>query len=139
MYKIAIVDDNESWCFVLASSLRLHGYRVSTFTSANSFLPHAGQFDLALIDFLLPPRRYETEVDGPQLICQLKQRLSNPPLLILISAYFIDDVLNQASGICPQADAYLGKGLSVSEIVHQIDRLLAMRSSPLAQRNGVNR
>ncbi|HEY9625031.1 MAG TPA: response regulator, partial [Crinalium sp.] len=88
MYHLAIIDDNETWCFVLALRFRQAGYRVSTFMDADAFLREADQFDLVLVDFSMPTPRYQRDVNGPELICTVKQRLSNPPLLVLISGFF---------------------------------------------------
>lgn len=124
MYRIAIVDDNETWCFVLGSRLQQQGYEVSTFTDANLFLPQAERFDLAIIDFSMPPRRYQFHLDGPALINKLKQQLDNPPWLILISAFFTEDVLSQDLDLCFKADVCLSKSVDSAELIQQIERLL---------------
>lgn len=129
MYQIAIVDDNESWCFILATRLRQHQYTVSTFTDTDLFLRQADQFDLALIDFSMPPRRYQIDTDGPDVIRKLKQRLDNPPLVILISSFFTEDILNDVAELDLQADAYLSKSVKSVDLLQQIERLLATRRS----------
>jgi len=129
MYQIAIVDDNESWCFILATRLRQHQYAVSTFTDTDLFLRQADQFDLALIDFSMPPRRYQIDTDGPDVIRKLKQRLNHPPLVILISSFFTEDILNEVRDLDLQADAYLSKSAESAELLQQIERLLATRRS----------
>jgi CheY-like chemotaxis protein len=129
MYQIAVVDDNESWCFVLATRLKQHGYCVSTFTDTDLFLREAKQFDLALIDFSMPPRRYQVDTDGPDIIRKLKQRLDHPPLVILISSFFTEDILNQVADLGLQADAYLSKTVDSTQLLQQIEDLLATRRS----------
>ncbi|EKQ70797.1 hypothetical protein OsccyDRAFT_1102 [Leptolyngbyaceae cyanobacterium JSC-12] len=47
----------------------------------------ASDFDLAIIDFSIPSRRYQILIDGPELISQLKQQLPNPPIFILIPSF----------------------------------------------------
>lgn len=133
MYRLAILDDNESWSFVAALRLRQHGFEVSTFTDPHTFLRQAEQFDLALIDFSIPPRRYEIEIDGPSVICRVKQRLVYPPILVLISSYFTEDILQQAADISPEADAVLSKQIDSSRLIQQIERLLASRDSSEGQ------
>lgn len=130
MYRLAIVDDNESWCFVLAVQLQQQGYIVSTFTDSNTFLREAEQFDLALVDFSMPPRRYQSETDGPEVINKVKQRFERPPLLILISSYFTEDILGQVLDIYPEADAVLSKQVESQELLNQIEQLLATRNRP---------
>jgi len=130
MYQLAIVDDNESWCFILATRLQQHGYTVSTFTDTDLFLREAKQFDLVLMDFSMPPRRYQIDTDGPDVIRKLKQRLDNPPLVILISSFFTEDILSEVVDLGLQADAYLSKSVESAELLQQIECLLATRRSP---------
>ncbi|MDX2216816.1 MAG: response regulator [Oculatellaceae cyanobacterium bins.114] len=124
MYRFAIVDDNESWCFVLALRLQQEGYTVSTFTDVQTFLRQAARFDLVLVDFSMPGPRYQAGMDGPEVICQVKRRLQNPPLLVLISSFFTEELINHAADICPEADALLSKQTSAVEMIGQIKRLL---------------
>jgi CheY-like chemotaxis protein len=127
MCRLAIVDDNESWCFILAFRLRQQGYAVSTFTNSNSFLSQAEQFDLAIVDFSMPSPRYRMNLDGPELIQQVKQQLSFPPLFILISGFFTQDILHQSVNLCPQADAVLSKEVDAEALVEKIVELLSQR------------
>jgi CheY-like chemotaxis protein len=124
MYRLAIIDDNASWCFILALQLQQKGYAVSTFTDAQAFLREADQFDLALVDFSMPAPLYQKGIDGPELIGQVKQNLDDPPILILISSFFIEDLLNRAEDICPEADAILSKQTEMEELLTQIEQLL---------------
>lgn len=128
MYHLAIVDDNEAWCFVLALRLEQQGYRVSTFTNVQAFLREVAQFDLVLVDFSMPTPRYQPGMDGPEVICQVKRQLDNPPLLILISSFFTQDLLEEATNVCPEADAILSKQLETTEIFSQIHQLLSART-----------
>lgn len=127
MYHLAIVDDNESWCFVLANLLQSKGYAVSTFTDTSTFMRTAHQFDLALIDFSMPPRRHQQETDGPDIIRKVRQQLSHPPLLVLISSYFTEDCLDQSSQAYWQADACWSKQMPSAELQQQIEQLLQTR------------
>lgn len=129
MYRIAVVDDNEAWCFVVANLFQQHGYHVSTFTDAASFLRRADKFDIALIDFSIPPRRYQKETDGPEIIRFVKERSPNPPITILISAYFTEDILPGAQDICPEADAFLTKDAGLEKILHRVKEILATKSN----------
>lgn len=128
MYHLAIVDDNETWCFVLALRLEQQGYRVSTFTNVQAFLCEVAQFDLVLVDFSMPTPRYQAQMDGPEVICRVKHRLDNPPLLILISSFFTQDLLKEATAVCPEADAILSKQLETTEIFSRIHQLLAAQT-----------
>ncbi|MBF2026343.1 MAG: response regulator [Oscillatoriales cyanobacterium C42_A2020_001] len=138
MYRIAIIDDNDNWCFVMGHLLRQHHYKVSTFTDGHSFIREANKFDLALIDFSMPPRRYQVEMDGPELIQQLKRQVPDPPLTILISSFFVDDILKQAPDLCPDADAILSKNVESAELLHTIQQLLASREASPESSNTLN-
>ena len=127
MYHLAIVDDNASWCFVLETLLQQHGYVVSTFTDTSTFLRAAHQFDLVLIDFSMPPRRYQMETDGPDIIRKVRQRLSHPPLMVLISSYFTDDCLDPNSVVEWQADACWSKQIPSAKLLQQIEELIQTR------------
>ncbi|GAB4376188.1 MAG: hypothetical protein Kow00121_22860 [Elainellaceae cyanobacterium] len=127
MYRLAIVDDNESWCFVLALWLEQQGYTVSTFTNAHTFLEEVDRFDLVLVDFSLPAPRYRTAIDGPEVICKVRNCSDNPPLLVLISGFFTEDFLGQATEICPEADAVWSKQLDAKNLVYKVEQLLTNR------------
>lgn len=129
MYNIAIVDDNESWCFVLALRLQQQGHNVSTFTSGYKFIQKANLFDLVLVDFSIPTPVYQVAMDGPEIICKVKQMLEQPPLLVLISGYFTKDLLSHAAYSCPEADAIISKQADISEIIAEIEYLLRNRPS----------
>ena len=128
MCRIAVIDDNEAWCFIVADFFCQQGFEVSTFSNSYEFLEAAEQFDLALVDFSIPPRRYQKNTDGPDLIDTIKRTVATPPLLILISAYFTEEILNDAEALCPQADAYLSKSLGLQGILQQVKMLLSTRT-----------
>jgi CheY-like chemotaxis protein len=130
MDTLAIVDDNETWCFVLALHLRQQGYTVSTFTDVWAFLQQADQFDLALIDFSMPAPRYQTGMDGPELICKVKQQCHKPPLLVLISNFFETDNAETLASLCPEADQILSKQVEMPTLMTQIQQVLANRKQP---------
>lgn len=132
MYHIAIVDDNETWCFVLALRLQQQGYAVSTFTDPQMFLREVERFDLVLVDFSIPTPRYQRSMDGPEVICQVKHRLDNPPLLVLISSFFTKDLLDHAADICSEADAVMSKQTDLTGIFSKIQQLLTNRT-PMEQ------
>lgn len=133
MYHIAVVDDNETWCFVLALRLQQQGYAVSTFTDTQAFLREVEKFDLVLVDFSMPPPRYQRGMDGPEVICQVKRQLETPPILVLISSFFLKDLLKDAAEICPEADVVLSKQTDTTEMLSQVQQLLAGRK-PLSQK-----
>ena len=127
MYNIAIVDDNEAWGFTLELFLRQRHFSASAFNDPEAFLRQAHEFDLALVDFSIPSRRYQKEIDGPSLIKKLKQQLKYPPIFVLISAYFTEEILQCPGDICPDADAYLSKSTALEDMVRCIEQLLAKK------------
>ncbi|MBD2113719.1 MULTISPECIES: response regulator [Cyanophyceae] len=128
MMRVAVIDDNEAWGFALACSLEQVGFKAKAFQDPFQFIPVAHQFDLALVDFCLPGRSYQRALDGAELICKLKSELGQPPLLVLMSAFFTNDMLCSAEGICPSADAVLSKGAGLKSILESVDQILATRS-----------
>lgn len=128
MYRLAIIDDNESWCFLLALRLQQQGYAVFTFTNVQAFLRQVEQFDLVLVDFSMPSPVYQRGMDGPEVIRQVKQQLANPPLLVLMSSFFPRDLLNHVADVCPEADAVLSKQVETAELFAQIRELLARQT-----------
>lgn len=127
MKRIAIVDDNEAWCFVLALRLQQLGYVVSSFTQSQDFLPQMDRFDLVLVDFSMPTPVYQPDMDGPEVISRVRQQLETPPILILISSFFAPDSVNQTTELCPEADAVLSKQTDTTELLAQIQELLMRR------------
>lgn len=136
MYKIAVVDDNEAWRLAIAYLLHQQGYAVATFADPNTFLKDAKHFDLALIDFSMPPRRHQKEIDGCELIRQIKNTVEKPPILVLISAFFTDDVLPHVCDLCHEADACLGKSTSSKMLLHHIQQLLSAEHPSLSSPTG---
>lgn len=128
MNQIAIIDDNETWRFVLAHYLRQRGFEVETFADPSQFLKSAHEFDLALVDFCIAPRRHQLDINGAELICKVKAQFDVPPLLVLVSSFFTDDILEVAEAACPEADAYLSKSLGLDGLEKELKVLLAART-----------
>ncbi len=129
MLRIAVVDDNEAWLFTLENFLQQQGFAVATFNDAHTFMKVADQFDIALVDFSMPSPHYQKEINGPELISQLKQSLTHAPFLILVSAYFTDEILEYAKDLCPHADAYLSKGIGLKGLLQRMQQLLTDNSA----------
>lgn len=122
MFRIAIVDDNETWCFVLANFLQQEGLAVETFSDARNFLAVLEQFDLALIDFSMPAPAYRPEIDGAVLIEQIKTQIENPPILLLVSSFFTPDMVQHSQAICECADACLSKSLGLQGLLAELQK-----------------
>lgn len=125
MPKIAILDDNEDFCFVIQAFLKNY-WEVTTFTEISSFLASidSQNYDLILVDFSLSPEEKINVKDGCHLIEILKKQLNPPPLFILITGWLGINELEEGYKICPVADAFLSKNSDLSEILKQINSLL---------------
>ncbi|MBD2459502.1 response regulator [Oscillatoria sp. FACHB-1407] len=113
----------------IAYLLHRAGYAVATFTDAHTFFQDAKHFDLALIDFSMPSRSYQKEMDGCELIHLVKKSLEEPPILVLISAFFTKLIIPQVVDLCPEADAHWDKSISTEELLVQIQNLLSQRNT----------
>jgi DNA-binding response OmpR family regulator len=128
MVRIAIVDDNESWCFALEIALGQQGYDTAIFSDPWQFLQRADQFDVAIVDYSIPAPRYQLELDGISLIRQVKEQFARPPLLLLISSYFPNDESELLQSFCEEADLVLSRPRQIRELLHPVQKLLAQRS-----------
>lgn len=126
MYKIAVLDDDENWCFALQRFFRNY-FEVSVFKRVTSFLTELNDYDLVIVDFSIPPAAYEKDMDGCQVICYLKENLPNPPILILATGFISKSNLELGSEICPQADAFFAKDAGLEEILQQTQQLLSLK------------
>lgn len=128
MPKVAVLDDDETWCLAIKRFFRTH-FDVTTFTDAQSFLNSAlDSYDLVIIDFTIAPNhRHETSTNGIEIIHQLKTSLKQPPLTILTSAFISrsDLVLDHTLGL--QADLIMPKDCGLDEILRTTQQLLNSR------------
>lgn len=126
MYKIAVLDDDETWNTAVQRYFGRQGFDVKTFTSASEFLVEAQQFNLALIDFYLSSRQEATsDLNGYAIIRQLKQSLENCPILVLVSA-FVD---MESARLFPEADFFLVKDIGLDVIFRRAKELVESRQN----------
>lgn len=128
MLKIAVLDDDEKWGFAIQRFFR-HDFEVSTYVDVYSFLSQAHEFDLAIVDFSIPAARFEKNINGCELICQLKNTLLQPPLLILATGFLSQYDLRTGTELCPEADGFLVKDIGLESILQQIKQLLAAKAA----------
>ena len=127
MHKIAVVDDDEYWCLAVQRFFR-RDFEVTVFKSADRFLSKAGQYDLAIVDFSIPPARYETSMTGSELIRHLKETLPDPPLLVLASGFISKNDREIGYKICPEADDFIAKDAGLDEILQCVKNLLESKN-----------
>ena len=127
MYKLAILDDDEHWCRIVQRFLKQQ-YAVSSYKSVSTFLWELGelnQYDIFLVDFVLPTARYELNTDGMEIVAALKRHLPRSPVVILVTAYMSKNELEvHGKQMCPEADGFFAKDAGLELLVHQIKRLL---------------
>jgi CheY-like chemotaxis protein len=130
MYKLAVLDDDEHWCLTVERFLR-QDFSVVTYQSISAFLwepQKLEHFDALLIDLSLPTARYEANVDGMEVISQIKKLLPCPPLIVLVTSYMSSNEL-AVSGkeICPEADDYFAKDGGLEILAQQLKQLLTKK------------
>lgn len=124
MRNIAVLDDDEYWCLAIQRFFR-NDFNVLTFRDPYYFLNQLDHFDLAIVDFSLPPARFEKETDGCTLIRQLKSTMENPPILVLATGFVSRNDLELGRKICPEADDFLVKDMGLDAALQKIKQLLA--------------
>jgi CheY-like chemotaxis protein len=128
MFKIAVLDDDPQWGFAIKRFFR-DEFEVSTYLDVYSFLPKAHEYDLAIVDFSIPPARFEKNINGCEFICQLKNNLAHPPVLILATGFLSQHDIGTGQALCPEADGFLVKDIGLEAILQQIKQLLAAKAS----------
>jgi CheY-like chemotaxis protein len=127
MYKLAILDDDEHWCRIAQRFLNQE-YTVATYKSVSTFLwqlEDLQQYDLFLVDFVLPTARHELNIDGIEIVTALKQRLPTSPAVILVTAYMSKNELEvHGKQMCPQADGFFAKDAGLEILADKIKQLL---------------
>lgn len=127
MYKLAILDDDEHWCRIVQRFLKQQ-YDVAIYKSVSSFLwelDELNQYDIFLVDFVLPTARYELSTDGMEIVTALKRRLARSPVVILVTAYMSKNELEvHGKQMCPEADGFFAKDAGLELLAYQMKRLL---------------
>ena len=123
---VLVVDDQETSCSILQSTLESWQFRVQTALSAEQGLEkiyaaeQAGApFDLLLLDWQMQG------MNGLQLIQALRQKerlgeLTHPPAIIMVTAYSKEQLLNEAAVMPVHLDAILDKPVVPSSLLNTI-------------------
>lgn len=117
---ILCVDDNEQELSVLKFMLSTNGYRV---VSANNGQDAIGIFadtavDLVLSDYAMP------QMNGDQLVNQLKQIASHIPMILLGDPQKMGDQLHGADALLPK------KTCSPQELLERVKIMSARKRGP---------
>jgi two-component system copper resistance phosphate regulon response regulator CusR len=124
--RILVVEDEKRIADFLCRGLESAGYAVDvagTGTSAVELI-HAADYDLIILDLGLP------DMDGLTVLAKIRNRKSNPPVLILSARDAIDD---RVKGLEGGADDYLVKPFAFVELLARV-RVLLRRGQPTPER-----
>ncbi len=115
--KLLIVEDEEAIRNGLVDVFVFHGYEVDVAEDGNKGLQLAtsGQFDLILLDVMLP------HVDGFEICRQVREK-DKEQAIIMLTAKSADDEIIQ--GLSLGADDYVSKPFSVSQLVLRVQAVL---------------
>jgi two-component system, OmpR family, response regulator len=122
--RILVVEDELKVAAALEAGLEADNYTVRLAATGEEgfYLAHAEQFDLLILDVMLPGR------DGLEILSTLRQRGLKTPVLLLTAR---DDVDDRVRGLDTGADDYLVKPFAFGELLARL-RALARRG-PVAR------
>jgi CheY-like chemotaxis protein len=123
--QIIVIDDEQSFCDVVAEILRSYGYEVHTAYNVEQAIPVLERTDpvLIVLDVMMPG------IDGLTFIRHLRSRARYAQLPIIISsAKFMES--DRASALAAGADLYLPKPFSSGDLKQAIETLLQKDGFP---------
>lgn len=115
--RILMVDDKQSFCFMIKSYLEDAGYQVACALSGAEALAELeqGSFDLILSDMVMP------EMDGLALLRLVRRRQLQIPFVLVTAHGSVDSAV---AAMKEGADDYLLKPLNLEELLLVVARLL---------------
>ena len=115
--RILVVEDEGKVARALREGLERQGYEVVVAPNGEEgfFLVNAEEFDLVVLDLMLPGR------DGLQVLSTLRKRGLQTPVLILTARDAIED---RVEGLDKGADDYLVKPFAFPELLARVRALL---------------
>jgi two-component system alkaline phosphatase synthesis response regulator PhoP len=117
MKRILLVEDEDGLVLTLTDRLTSEGYQVEAATDGDTGLARglAGNFDLILLDIMLPGR------SGFDVCRRLRQSGIATPILMLTAR---GGVVDKVEGLQIGADDYMGKPFEMAELLARIEALL---------------
>lgn len=109
--QILFVEDDETIAMAVVNALRFSGMLVHHFTSAEDALQSEVDWDLAILDVMLPG------MDGVTLLQLLKTRQPNNPVILLTAKSSTDDIVK---GLDQGADDYITKPPRLLELLARV-------------------
>jgi two-component system copper resistance phosphate regulon response regulator CusR len=115
--RILIVEDDEKAAAYLRKGLAENGFVVDVASRGEDglHLLTAGQYDLAILDVMLPER------DGWSILAELRRRGKQTPVLFLTAR---DAIQDRVKGLELGADDYLAKPFAFSECLARVRSIL---------------
>lgn len=128
MNKVLIIDDDEELCDLVTEYLTVEGFETEAVHDGQAGLDRAaaGEFDLAILDVMLP------KMNGFDVLRNLRER-SNLPVLMLTAR---GDDMERIVGLEIGADDYLPKPFNPRELVARL-RAILRRIQPEAEGDGL--
>jgi two-component system, OmpR family, copper resistance phosphate regulon response regulator CusR len=125
--RILVVEDELKVAAALEAGLEADNYTVRLAATGEEgfYLAHAEQFDLLILDVMLPGR------DGLEILSTLRQRGLKTPVLLLTAR---DDVDDRVRGLDTGADDYLVKPFAFPELLARVRALLRRGKQEVVQR-----
>ncbi len=124
MKTILIADDNVTHLLLLKKMLMQHGYDVLTVCNGREALETVRRqpVDCVITDWMMP------EMDGIELIRQIREYVRLSPVIVLITALVSADACWKA--MSSGADEYMSKPYDMNVIIRTLERLAAVSRRP---------
>jgi len=115
--RLLLVEDDEKIASFVEKGLKSSGFAVDLAQTGTLGLDYAlsAEYDTLIVDIMLP------EMDGFELIRQLRARGKNTPIIVLSARGRVDD---RVKGLEAGADDYLTKPFSFSELLARVQALI---------------
>jgi two-component system copper resistance phosphate regulon response regulator CusR len=124
--RILVVEDEKRIADFLGRGLESAGYAVDVASDGGTAVSmvHATDYDLIILDLMLP------DMDGLAVLEKIRNRKTNPPVLILSARGAVDD---RVKGLELGADDYLVKPFAFVELLARV-RVLLRRGQPTPEK-----
>jgi len=115
--RLLLVEDDEKIASFVEKGLKSSGFAVDLAGTGTLGMDYAlsADYDTLIVDIMLP------EMDGFELIRQLRARGKNTPIIVLSARGRVDD---RVKGLEAGADDYLTKPFSFSELLARVQALI---------------
>jgi DNA-binding response OmpR family regulator len=115
--QILLVEDEKKMADIIVRGLKSEGYSAMVASDAHSglSLAQSGQFDLIILDLLLP------DFPGTKLLKRLREKDRRVPVLVVTAR---GEMASKAENFAAGADDYLTKPFAFAELIMRIKALL---------------